>query len=158
MKRIKLLLLLCLGIGILLGACGKKSKHMVDGPDMEYVPQWSEFLLSRSDSSTQNSFWFKVTDRGDTALVIGECNDKNGNEYVEESGIELSDETTWQLRWMNLNQLEVSMKWPEDLEMPMDDYTIQLTLVLSNGDVEEKNVSSDLSFQIYDLLLPYFKK
>ena len=157
MKRNKLLLLLCLGIGILLGACGKKSKHMVDGPDMEYVPQWSEFILSRSDSSTQNSFWFKVTDQGDTAVMIGECSDENGNQYVEESGIELSGDTLWQLRWMDLEKLEASVEWPEDLERPLDDSTECLTLVLSNGEVVEKNVSSELSFQIYDLLLPYLK-
>lgn len=158
MKRIKPLLLLCLGIGMLLVACGKKSKYMVDGPDMECVPQWSEFLLSRSDSSTQNSFWFKVTEQEDTVLVIGECNDENGNEYVDENGIELSEETIWQLRWMNLDKMETAVEWPEDLEMPLDSSEIRLTLVLSNGDVVEKNVSSDLSFQIYDLLLPYFKK
>ncbi len=158
MKRIKPLLLLCLGIGMLLVACGKKSKYMVDGPDMAYVPQWSEFILSRNDSSIQYSFWFKVTEQEDTVLVIGECNDENGNEYVDENGIELSEETIWQLRWMNLDKLETAVEWPEDLEMPLDSSEIRLTLVLSNGDVVEKNVSSDLSFQIYDLLLPYFKK
>jgi hypothetical protein len=77
---------------------------------------------------------------------------------VDENGIELSEETIWQLRWMNLDKLETAVEWPEDLEMPLDSSEIRLTLVLSNGDVVEKNVSSHLSFHIYDLLLPYFKK
>ena len=55
-------------------------------------------------------------------------------------------------------KLEAPVEWSEDLEMPLDDSTDRLTLVLSNGEVVEKNVSDDLSFQIYDLLLPYFKK
>ena len=90
-------------------------------------------------------------------MVIGECYDEEGNFYEEEIGIVLSAEDLWQLRWMNLDQLPDAQQWDEDLERPMDMAGITLTLTLSDGTVEQKNLSSDQSMEIYQLLLPYLK-
>ena len=129
---------------------------MLDGPDMEYQSPWTSFTISRVDSSTRYSFWFTVIDSDDQALVTGECSDEKGRSYIEENGVEISVEDLWQLRWMHLDQLPDEEPWPEDMEMPTDMAIITLTLTLSDGTVEEKSVSSDLSMEIYELLLPYF--
>ena len=125
---------------------------------MEYTPSWTAFTISRSDSSMQSNFWFTVTDDGDQPLVIGECCDEEGNFYEEEIGIVLSAEDIWQLRWMNLQMLDAPIEFPEDLEPILDDRKITLSLVLPGGETVEKNASGDLSMEIYQLLLPYFKK
>ena len=118
---------------------------------MEYQSPWTAFTLSRTDSNTQYQFWFTVTDTDDYALVTGECSDDEGNSYIEKTGIEISAEDLWQLRWMDFDQL------PENKEQPTDMPNITLTLTLSDGTVEQKIVSSDLSMKIYELLLPYLK-
>ena len=134
-----------------LNAGNEEEPFMLDGPDMEYQSPWTSFSLSRVDSNTQYCFWFTVTDNGDHALVTGECSDKDGHSYLEETGVEISMEDLWQLRWMDFDQL------PEDLEMPTDMATISLTVTLSDGTVEVKDASGTLSMEIYELLLPYLK-
>ena len=57
---------------------------------------------------------------------------------------------------MHLEQLPEEEPWPEDLEMPLDMENVKLTLTLSDGTVVKKNASSNLSIEIYNLLLPYF--
>ena len=116
---------------------------------MEYQSPWTSFTLSAS--SSRYHFLFTVTDTGDQALLTGECRDEDGNSYIEENGIEISAEDLWQLRWMHFDQL------PEGSELSTDMEDITLMLTLSDGTVEQKNVSSDLSAEIYGLLLPYLK-
>ena len=70
----------------------------------------------------------------------------------------LSAEDLWELRWMDLQMLDVPIEFPEDLEPILDDSKITLSLVLPSGETVEKNASGDLSMEIYQLLLPYFKK
>ncbi len=147
----------CIAWLLTLLGCGKEKPHMLDGPGMEYQSPWTKFTLSRTDSNTQYRFWFTVTDNGDQALVTGECCDEKGDYYVEEIGIEISGEDLWQLRWMDLDQLPDEEPWPEDLERPTDMASITLTLTLSDGTVEKKNASGDLSMEIYSLLLPYLE-
>ena len=157
MRVMKLVIvLLCCSFALSLLGCGKR--HISDGPDMEYKPAWIEFTISRSDSSTQYNFWFTVTDDGDQPLVIGECCDEEGNFYEEELGIVLSAEDLWQLRWMDLQILDEPIDFPEDMETIHADSRITLSLVLPSGETVEKNASGDLSMEIYQLLLPYFKK
>jgi hypothetical protein len=105
----------------------------------------------------QYNFWFTVTDDDDQPLVIGECCDEEGNFYEEEIGIVLSAEDLWKLRWMNLQMLDEPIEFPEDMEPTLDDRKITLSLVLPSGETVEKNASGDLSMEIYQLLLPYFK-
>lgn len=137
--------------------CGKEKRFMLDGPGMEYQSPWTAFTLSRTDSSTRYYFWFTVTDNDDHALVTGECSDEEGNSYIEETGLEISAEDLWQLRWMDFEQLPEEEPWPEDPELSTDMTNITLTLTLLDGTVEQKNISSDLSIEIYELLLPYLK-
>ena len=157
MRAIKLfIMLLCCSIALSLFGCSKR--HISDGPGMEYAPSWTAFTISRSDSSMQYNFWFTVTDDGDQPLVIGECCDEEGNFYEEEIGTVLSAEDLWKLRWMNLQMLDAPIEFSEDLEPILDDRKITLSLVLPSGETVEKNASGDLSMEIYQLLLPYFKK
>ena len=157
MRVMKLVIVLfCCSIALSLFGCSKR--HISDGPDMEYKPAWTEFTISKSDSSAQYNFWFTVTDDGDQPLVIGECCDEEGNFYEEELGIVLSAEDLWQLRWMDLQILDEPIDFPEDMETIHADSRITLSLVLPSGETVEKNASGDLSMEIYQLLLPYFKK
>lgn len=150
------IVLLCCSIALSLFGCSKR--YISDGPGMEYTPSWTAFTISGSDSSVQYDFWFTVTDDGDQPLVIGECCDEDGTFYEEAIGIVLSAEDIWQLRRMNLHMLDASIEFPEDLEPILDDRKITLSLVLPSGETVEKNASGDLSMEIYQLLLPYFKK
>ena len=129
---------------------------MLDGPGMEYTPEWTEFTLSRSDSYAQYNFSFTVTEGDPEPMVSGMCRDEDGNEYDVQTGIVLTDETLWTLRRLHLEQLPEEEPWPEDLEMPLDMENVKLTLTLSDGTVVKKNASSNLSIEIYHLLLPYF--
>ena len=148
----------CITVLLLGGCLRQRDKYMLDGPDMEYQSPWTTFTLSRVDSNTRYSFWFTVTDDGDQPLVTGECSDENGNSYIEETGIAISAEDLWQLRWMDLDRLPDEEEWPEDLELPTDMANITLNLTLSDGTVVQKSPSGDLSMEIYQLLLPYFEK
>ena len=135
----------------------EEEPFMLDGPGMEYQSPWTSFSISRTDSNTQYSFWFEVTETDDGAAVIGECQDENGMSYETEVGIPISGEDLWALRWMDFDQLPEEEPWPEDLERPTDMANITLTITLRDGTVEEKSASSDLSIKIYELLLPYLK-
>ena len=128
---------------------------MPDGPGMEYTPEWTEFTLSRSDSYAQYNFSFTVTEGETDPVVSGVCRDEDGNEY-DETGIVISEDTLWTLRRMNPEQLPDEGPRPEDLELPLDAATITLTLTMADGTVVKKNASSNLSIEIYNLLLPYF--
>ncbi len=143
--------IMCIAWLLSLFGCGKGKPQILDGPGMEYQSPWTAFTLTRTDSNTLYSFWFTVTDNGDQVLVTGECNDENGKTYIEETGVEISVEDLWQLRWMDFEQL------PEDLERPTDNSSITLSITLSDGTIERKNISEDLSMEIYKLLLPYLK-
>lgn len=148
-------LTMCITWLLALFGCGKEKPHVPDGSGMEYTPEWTEFTLSRSDSYAQYNFSFTVTE-GDTAPVVsGVCRDEDGNEYGE-TGIVISGDTLWTLRRMNLEQLPDEEPWPEDLELPLDMETVKMTITLSDGTVVKKNVSSNLSMEIYQILLPYF--
>lgn len=149
-------LIMCMAWLLSLFGCGKKKTQMLDGPGMEYVPRWTEFTLSRSDSYAQYNFSFTVTEGDTEAFVSGVCRDEDGNEYDVETGIVITGDTLWTLRRINLEQLQEEEPWPEDLEQPLDMENVKLTIVLSDGTVEKKNVSSSLSLEIYKLLLPYF--
>ena len=147
----------CIAWLLTLLGCEKEKAHMLDGPGMEYQSPWTSFTLSRSDSNTQYSFWFELTETDTEALVIGSCRDENGVDYEAETGIPISGEDLWQLRWMDLDQLPDEEAWSEDMEMPTDTAVITLTLTLSDGTTVKKNASGDLSIEIYKLLLPYLK-
>lgn len=149
-------LIMCITWLLALFGCGKEKPFMLDGPGMAYQSPWTAFALTRTDSNTQYSFWFEVTETDDGAVVIGECQDENGMSYETEVGIPISVEDLWALRWMNFDQLPEEEPWPEDLEMPTDMANITLAITLRDETVEEKSASSDLSIEIYNLLLPYF--
>lgn len=138
------------------------TKHMADGPDMEYTPKWTSFTVLRSDSYAQYNFWFTVTDGWEEALLTGECRDEDGDLCQEEAGIRLSDETVWQLRRLDLEQLEDDV--PQELEEGWEDLiildaaSVQLLLTLPDGTVVEKSISTEMSMMLYELLMPYLAK
>lgn len=160
MNRIKrvVLSIICCAVCFLWGC----KSHLLDGPDMEYTPKWSCFSLSRSGSLAQDHFWFTVTDEGEASLVAGECRDEDGNLYLEEEGIPIKAETLWQLRRLNLEQLEtyVPPELPDDLELPeiLDAGSVMLLLTLPDGQTVEKCITEELAMTIYEILLPCLAK
>ena len=149
MKVIKWLAALsgCL-TALTLWGCGKQ---VTDKPGMEYVPQWTAFTVSGSDSYAQYNFSFTVSN--DT--LSGECIGEDG-QYYEAADMKLTDETVWVLRRMNLEQLP-DQKPAEPEGFQTDAAELSLTLTLPNGETVEKAVSNELSLELYDILLPYFK-
>ena len=135
------------------------NSFMLDSSGMEYVPPWTEFTLSRSDSNAQYIFWFTVKDTDSEVLVTGECRNKDGGFYEEENGIPISAETIWALRWMDLERLsnvDESEILPDGMDELLDGSDIRLYITLDDGTVVKKNASDELSMEIYKLLLPYF--
>ena len=129
---------------------------MLDGPSMEHQGSWESFSLSYRGTEAQDGFFFEVTDL-EQAVVVGECNDEEGNSFVAEEGIPLAEEDLEALRNMMLEDLPEQYKFPEDMEPIMDDHSLDLTLIFSDGTTVEKSISSETAFEIYKILLPYFK-
>ena len=147
--------MMCIAWLLSLFGCGKKEPQMLDGPGMEYVPNWTEFTLSRSDSYAQYNFSFTVTDTDSDPLVSGTCRDEDGNEYDVPTGIVLTGDTIWTLRRMNLEQLPDAVGTKDDQTM-LDGSNITCSLTQEDGTVTYKQVSTELSYDIYQLLLPHF--
>ena len=76
--------------------------------------------------------------------------------FIEVSGIPVSFETLQALHLLYLEDLPDAEAWPEDLELPLDANSTELRLTLPDGSIAEKNASTKLSIEIYQLLLPYF--
>ena len=131
MKLIKWITLLT-GLLASLGLSGCEKPHMLDGPGMEYTPPWTVFTLSGSD------FRFTVEEAG---YVTGSCPEGEG------SGMELALEDLRKLQWLDLEDAQ---------ESPGSE--VALTVTLPDGQVVSKKVSVTLSLEIYEILLPYFKK
>lgn len=136
----------------------EEEPFMLDGPGMEYTPAWTEFTLSRSDSHAQHNFSFTVTEGDTEPMVSGVCRDSDGNEYDVETGIVLTGDTLWTLRRMDLEQLQnvVETETWEELPQVLDGSDVTLSIVLTDGTVEKKHISAELSLEIYQQLLPYF--
>ena len=157
MKVIKWIALLT-GLLASLGLSGCRKPEILDGPGMVYEPPWTAFTLTCSGSSAQYRFWFTVEQREDDLIwLTGSCRDEEGS-YENEDGLELSVEDLWKLRWLDLHTLADAGASAEDLEPILDDSSITLSLTLPNGQVVSKNASMTLSLEIYEILLPYFKK
>ncbi len=135
---------------------GEEDPFMLDGPDMEYLPPWTAFSLTQCHSTAQYNFSFTLIDGEVDALLTGECRDGEGNVYEEVSGIPVSFETLQALHLLYLEDLPDAEAWPEDLELPLDANSTELRLTLPDGSIAEKNASTKLSIEIYQLLLPYF--
>ncbi len=135
---------------------GEEDPFMLDGPDMEYQPPWTAFSLTQCHSTAQYNFSFTLIDGEVDALLTGECRDGEGNVYEEASGIPVSFETLQALRLLYLEDLPDAEDRTEDLECPLDANRTELRLILSDGSIAEKNASTELSIEIYQLLLPYF--
>ena len=128
----------------------------LDGPGMVNDRPWREFTLTRSDSFAQYNFWFtvQVTDSG--YLLTGQCRDEGGNEYVQESGVPLSEGDGQYLRALWLGELPDAALDEDDLIL-LDAPTVRLFLTMIDGTQQEKYLSDDISIEIYHLFLPYLK-
>ena len=128
----------------------------LDGPGMVNDRPWREFTLTRSDSFAQYNFWFtvQVTDTG--YLLTGQCRDEDGNEYVQESGVPLSEGDGQYLRELWLGELPDAAVEDDDLIL-MDAPTVRLFLTMIDGTQQEKCLSDDISIEIYHRFLPYLK-
>ena len=128
----------------------------LDGPGMVNDRPWWEFTLTRSDSFAQYNFWFtvQVTDTG--YLLTGQCRDEDGNEYIQESGVPLSEGDGQYLRELWLGELPDAAVEDDDLIL-LDAPTVRLFLTMIDGTQQEKCLSDDISIEIYHRFLPYLK-
>ena len=138
--------------------------HVSDGPGMENNPHWTAFTLSRNDSYAQYNFSFTVKDSNDGAFVTGYCRDKDGNIYENESGITVPHKTMDKLRELGLDDLEdipkatPSESGDTELAIPLDQGSVDLSVVYYTDLSIDKAVTTELSIKVYDILLPLFSK
>lgn len=137
--------------------CGCK-KHVLDGPGMVNNQPWKAFTLSRSDSYSQYNFWFTVQQGDFSFLLTGECRDEDGEMYTIDDGVELSSEDLQFLRDLWLGELPDAVPGDDGDELIiLDAPTITLVLTWMDNTEQEKVLSHDISIQIYQRFLPYFK-
>ena len=128
----------------------------LDGPGMVNDRPWREFTLTRSDSFAQYNFWFTVQVTETGYLLTGQCRDEDGNEYVQESGVPLSEGDGQYLRALCLGELPDAALDEDDLIL-LDAPTVRLFLTMIDGTQQEKCLSDDISIEIYHRFLPYLK-
>lgn len=129
----------------------------LDGPGMVNDRPWREFTLTRSDSFAQYNFWFTVQVTETGYLLTGRCRDEDGNEYVQESGVPLSEGDGQYLRALWLGELPDAAAQEEDDLILLDAPTVRLFLTGLDGTQQEKCLSDDISIEIYHRFLPYLK-
>ena len=129
----------------------------VDGPGMVNDRPWREFTLTRSDSFAQYNFWFTVQVTETGYLLTGQCRDEDGNEYVQESGVPLSEGDGQYLRALWLGELPDAAAQEEDDLILLDAPIVRLFLTGLDGTQQEKCLSDDISIEMYHRFLPYLK-
>ena len=129
----------------------------LDGPGMVNDRPWREFTLTRSDSFAQYNFWFTVQVTETGYLLTGQCRDEDGNEYVQESGVPLSEGDGQYLRALWLGELPDAAAQEDDDLILLDAPTVRLFLTGLDGTQQEKCLSDDTSIEIYHRFLPYLK-
>ena len=130
----------------------------LDGPGMVNDRPWREFTLTRSDSFAQYNFWFTVQVTETGYLLTGQCRDEDGNEYVQESGVPLSEGDGQYLRALWLGELpDAAAQEDDDDLILLDAPTVRLFLTGLDGTQQEKCLSDDISIEIYHRFLPYLK-
>ena len=139
--------------------------QVLDGPGMVNKAQWTAFTLSRNDSYAQYNFSFTVKDSDYGAFVTGFCRDEDGNIYENENGIPVPIETITAIRSLGIDDLnDIPQNVSEDsseTEDPMlaevlDEGPINLSVVYYTDLNINKSVTSELSIEIYKILLPLF--
>lgn len=162
-KQFKGLVVLALCMTFLLSLFGCRN-HIADGPGMINTLKWDSFELSRSDSYSQYNFGFIFEASDNGYLLKGECRDENGNIYKSYNGIEISSAQGEKLRSsFKLDDLSdvIPVKNDEadstaEEAFILDAPTINLILKYYDGSQKEKAITSELSIEIYEQLLPYF--
>ena len=129
----------------------------LDGPGMVNDRPWREFTLTRSDSFAQYNFWFTVQVTETGYLLTGQCRDEDGKEYVQESGVPLSEGDGQYLRALWLGELPDAAAQEEDDLILLDAPIVRLFLTGLDGTQQEKCLSDDISIEIYHRFLPYLK-
>ena len=129
----------------------------LDGPGMVNDRPWREFTLTRSDSFAQYNFWFTVQVTETGYLLTGQCRDEDGNEYVQESGVPLSEGDVQYLRALWLGELPDAAAQEDDDLILLDAPTVRLFLTGLDGTQQEKCLSDDISNELYHRFLPYLK-
>ena len=128
----------------------------LDGPGMVNDRPWREFTLTRSDSFAQYNFWFTVQVTETGYLLTGQCRDEDGNEYVQESGVLLTEGDGQYLRALWMGELPDAVAEDDDLIL-LDAPIVRLFLTMKDGTQQEKCLSDDISIEIYHRFLPYLK-
>lgn len=152
-------------IGFLSSLFGCK-KNVVDGPGMVNNLYWESLEISRCDSYSQYNFGFILESSNEAYLLKGECRDEEGNIYESYDGIKISNSEVEKLRnSFELDDLPDVI--PDETDEAsnigdeiflLDATTVELILKYPDGSVKEKAITTELSIEIYEQLLPYFIK
>lgn len=137
---------------------GCEKNHILDGPGMVNDRPWKSFTLSRTDSYSQYNFWFTVEEREFGLWLTGECRDEEGNEYAIEEGVQLSAKDHQYLLELWLGDLRDVVPDEDDGDLfILDAPEVRLVLTWRDGTEQEKALPQDISIQMYEHFLPYFK-
>ena len=159
--KIKRWTVVLLAASCFLGLMGCGKRHVLDGPGMVNDQPWKAFSLSRSDSCVQHNFWFAVQRNDFGFLLTGECRDEDGEMYIlePEDGMELSTDDLQYLRGLWLGDLpDVTADEAEEDLILLDAPSITFVLTWLDGTQQEKALPGDISIEIYEHFLPYFKR
>lgn len=141
----------------------KAKKHILDGPGMENTNrrEWSKLDVSCSHSYAQYNFGFDVIDNGMNMLAFGECRDEEGTIYESREGIELTSKMILALRELKLDELDDVKLCTDPVILEaviLDEPSYSLKLTYFKDLQTEKSVTQETVIQIYEILLPLFKK
>ncbi len=123
--------------------------------------EWVKLQISFQNDNYSDWYDFEVTRMPNgSRIAVGFCSDADGHRYESEDGIVLSDETVHELRTLWLEQYAVVKKaeLSDSDVMILDGSTGGLTLVYSNGAIEEKETPTEVDNTIVELLRKEFIK
>lgn len=159
MKRTKRTAVILMCLAALLSLFGCKDRFRVDGPDMENPHAWERVSLSRSDAYAQHNFNLTIERIGGAYVVTGNLRDDDGTEYTNEAGILLPKEACRQLDKLRVQNLpDIEIRDPEDGLLVLDAPITQIEVRYTDGSLEEKVDLDDFSIEVYQILLPHFRK
>jgi len=116
------------------------------------------FSLSRNHMSAAGSYNFDVRLNDDGHYYLkGVCHGQDGRLYRNDQGILLSDETIEALLELKLEELNVYVRREEGQLFASDQTTKSLSVTFADGHSEAKELSDELAFSIYSILIEEFQ-
>lgn len=124
---------------------------------------WNSFTVSRSSSYAQHNFYIQVEDRNEGLFVTGEVRGEDGTIYNEEDGILLSRRVAEEIYRLEPALLPDCQPKPTETEgedelIVLDQFSVEVEVVCTDGRVLEKVDEDDFSLKVYKIVLRSFEK